>query len=66
MDKKTMDGAELMPCPFCGGMELKVNPVMGAVAVQCKRCGTDVIFQDSDLTRWNRRDRDETTRLKTK
>lgn len=59
MQKKT-NGAELLPCPFCGGMELEVIPVMDAVAVKCKQCGTDVIFQDSDLTRWNRRDGDET------
>lgn len=59
MQKKT-NGFELLPCPFCGGMELEVMPVMGAVAVKCKQCGTDVIFQDSDLTRWNRRDGDET------
>lgn len=57
-----MNGFELMPCPFCGGIELEVQPVMGAITVQCKQCGTDVIFQDSDLSRWNRRDGDETTR----
>lgn len=55
-----MDGSELMPCPFCGNLELEVIPVMGAIAVKCKRCGTDVIFQDSDLSRWNRRADDET------
>ena len=50
--------AELRPCPFCGGVDLRYMFYGGCIAVHCRGCGIEGPFgadDDEAAEKWNRR-----------
>lgn len=51
---------DLLPCPFCGGQDIRDQPMLGGRAVVCRGCGASVFGYEPDASlkaaeKWNTR-----------
>ncbi len=52
-----MSEIELKPCPFCGGVNIRVGFILDRTRVWCGKCGGSMINFDPDCAKqlWNKR-----------